>query len=151
MSTGGFGTSNPLDQGTAAEGSSASLNSGPVRTTTADELIVGFGTSSNTATFTAGAGFGNLIQHGIGRIASQDRVVSSTGAYSSTMTISPSLGWASMVVTFKASSSGPDTTPPVISNVQPSNVGQTTATISWLTNELSDSQVEFVSQCPGSA
>ena len=37
---------------------------------------------------------------------------------------------------------GPDTTPPVISNVQAS-VTDTTATISWTTNEVADSQVAY--------
>jgi glucose/arabinose dehydrogenase len=37
----------------------------------------------------------------------------------------------------------PDTTPPVISAVTASNVGTTTATISWMTNEASDTQVEY--------
>lgn len=36
-----------------------------------------------------------------------------------------------------------DTTPPVISNVQVSNLTQTGATISWTTNELSDTRVEY--------
>jgi hypothetical protein len=37
----------------------------------------------------------------------------------------------------------PDVTPPVISAVAASNVADTTATISWTTNESSDSQVEY--------
>jgi chitodextrinase len=37
----------------------------------------------------------------------------------------------------------PDTTPPVISNVTAGNIAQTSATITWTTNEPSDSQVEY--------
>ena len=37
----------------------------------------------------------------------------------------------------------PDTTPPVISNVSASNITATGATISWTTNEASDTQVEY--------
>lgn len=37
----------------------------------------------------------------------------------------------------------PDTTAPVISNVQTSAIGGTSATVSWATNEPSDSQVEY--------
>ena len=147
----GFGTANPLGQSSAAEGSSSSLNSGSVTTTTSTALLVGFGTSSNQTTFSAGSGFGNLIENGIGRIASQDRIVGSIGTYASTMTISPSFGWGAMVVSFKGSGSGGgDTTPPVISGVQAANVSATTATISWITNEPSDSRVDFVSLCPTS-
>jgi hypothetical protein len=145
----GFGTANPLGSSAAAEGSSPNLNSGSV-TTTSPQLLVGMGTSSNYAMYSAGPGFGNLIQHGVGRIASQDQFVASVGTYSSTMTISPSLGWGAMVVSFNAGATTPDTTPPVISNVQAVNVSATSAGISWVTNEPSDSQVDFVSLCPTS-
>lgn len=144
----GFGTTNPLDQSAAAEGSGANLSSGALTTTATNELLVGFGTSSNQTTFGAGSGFGNLVENGIGRIASQDQIVGSVGSYTSTMTISPAYGWASMLVSFKASGSGADTTPPVISNVQAINVSATSASISWVTNEASDSKVDFVSLCP---
>ena len=43
-------------------------------------------------------------------------------------------------------SSGPppvDTTPPIISNVQVSSIGETTATITWTTNELADSAISY--------
>jgi hypothetical protein len=38
---------------------------------------------------------------------------------------------------------GSDTTPPTISNVATSNVGSSSATVAWSTNEASDSQVEY--------
>lgn len=37
----------------------------------------------------------------------------------------------------------PDTTPPIISNVLTSAIGQTTAIVTWQTNEASDSTVEY--------
>ncbi|MBI1848933.1 MAG: fibronectin type III domain-containing protein [Planctomycetes bacterium] len=37
----------------------------------------------------------------------------------------------------------PDTTPPVISNVTATNIGSTSATITWTTDEASDSVVEY--------
>jgi lysophospholipase L1-like esterase len=37
----------------------------------------------------------------------------------------------------------PDTTPPVISNVASGSIGSSSATITWTTDELSDSQVEY--------
>lgn len=42
----------------------------------------------------------------------------------------------------------PDVTPPIISNVNVLNITQSTADISWQTDELSDSQVEFLGPCP---
>ncbi|HSR89409.1 MAG TPA: hypothetical protein VLK22_03405 [Candidatus Udaeobacter sp.] len=44
--------------------------------------------------------------------------------------------------TFTTSPNPPDTTPPVISNIQVS-AGVTTATIKWDTNELADSQINY--------
>ena len=44
----------------------------------------------------------------------------------------------------------PDTTPPVISNISATNIGQLTADINWTTNEPTDGQVEFLAgPCPG--
>jgi hypothetical protein len=42
-----------------------------------------------------------------------------------------------------------DTTPPIISNIQVSGIGQTSATVTWDTDEMSDTQVEYgTSPCP---
>jgi hypothetical protein len=42
-----------------------------------------------------------------------------------------------------------DTTPPVISNIQVTNIQNTSVTITWTTNELSNSQVEYgLNPCP---
>lgn len=46
-------------------------------------------------------------------------------------------------ISFTPRYGGSDTTPPVITNVTSANVTQTTATITWATNEASDSQVEY--------
>jgi len=43
----------------------------------------------------------------------------------------------------EGSGGGPDTTPPVISNVTAENLTTTSATISWQTDEAADSQVEY--------
>ena len=45
--------------------------------------------------------------------------------------------------TINATTSGPDTQPPVISQVASGNIAATTATITWNTDEASDSQVEY--------
>ncbi|MFA5313416.1 MAG: LamG-like jellyroll fold domain-containing protein, partial [Methanomassiliicoccales archaeon] len=42
-----------------------------------------------------------------------------------------------------------DTTPPVISNITTDNITQNSSIIKWVTNEQSDSQVEFLGSCPG--
>lgn len=43
----------------------------------------------------------------------------------------------------KTVSSTPDTTPPIISAIQSTGVGNTSATITWTTNEASNSQIEY--------
>jgi hypothetical protein len=45
--------------------------------------------------------------------------------------------------TFTTTAGGTDTTPPVISDVWSSSISATGATITWVTNESSDSQVEY--------
>lgn len=61
-------------------------------------------------------------------------------------------GWG-RVDAYKAAGIGivPDTTPPVISNVQVSNVKDTSATITWTTNEPSDSLVRYGTTVPPSS
>ena len=52
-------------------------------------------------------------------------------------------GTVSQLSTWVATSSGPDTTPPVISAVAASGISDTSATITWTTDENSDSVVEY--------
>jgi hypothetical protein len=44
---------------------------------------------------------------------------------------------------FTLTTSAPDTTPPTITNVQPSSIGSSGATITWTTDEVADSQIDF--------
>lgn len=79
----------------------------------------------------------------------------STGAYTIPLTVSGlSVGTHSLVVKATdaqgliGSSSSvnftiPDSTPPVISNIASGSITQTSATVTWTTNENSDSQVEY--------
>jgi hypothetical protein len=94
----GISTANPVDATAAASGSSASLNSGNVTTTSPNDLLFGAGVSDDMVT-AAGAGFaprdmtyGNITE---------DEVASSTGSYSATATHRGNT-WAMQVVAFRA-------------------------------------------------
>ena len=52
-------------------------------------------------------------------------------------------GTAAQLSTWVATAAGPDTTPPVISDITSSGISDTSATITWTTDENSDSVVEY--------
>ena len=64
------------------------------------------------------------------------------GQYTFELTASTSHGQNTKSVTFTYNGGG-DTTPPAISNVSAGNITSSGATITWTTNENSDSQVEY--------
>jgi phosphodiesterase/alkaline phosphatase D-like protein len=78
-------------------------------------------------------------------IASKQLVTVETGWTSgcSTVTVSSSNGWDTNFDDFVHDQAGADTTAPTISGVQATGVTSTAATISWTTNEASDTQVEY--------
>lgn len=67
------------------------------------------------------------------------------GAASVTMnwTLSVSKDWALVSASIKPVPSVPDTTAPVISNVNAGSITSSSATITWTTDEISNSQVEY--------
>ena len=68
----------------------------------------------------------------------------STGSYNATITISaPGITNSPQTVPVRLVISAPDTTPPVINNVAVSNISASSATITWKTDEMSDSKVEY--------
>jgi len=60
-----------------------------------------------------------------------------------TVTVTSSNGWDTNFDTLIHDAGTPDTAPPNISALQATNVSSNSATISWTTNEASDSQVEY--------
>ncbi len=65
------------------------------------------------------------------------------GNYSLSMGYTDSTGDHNAAISFIVNNSVPDTTAPVISAVSAANITSTGATISWTTDEASDSQVEY--------
>ncbi len=94
----GISAVNPVDVSTSASGSSSTLNSGAILTTSANDLIFGAGVSDNFVT-AAGSGFvardlafGNITE---------DRVAGTVGSYSATATHSGS-AWGMQLVAFRS-------------------------------------------------
>ena len=112
----GSSTSSPLDAKAAAIGSGMTANSGPVTTTSPNELIFGAGTTATWFT-AAGSGFVNRMIDTFGNIA-EDKTVTSTGSYSATASNSSSL-WIMQVATFAVQ--GTTTPAPTISAISPTS------------------------------
>ena len=99
----GLAAVSPVDVSASASGSSASMSSGAVTTTQANDLLFAAGVSDNTIT-APGVGFTKRLT-GFGNLT-EDRVVTSTGSYAGTATQNGG-AWAMQLVAFRASSGGP--------------------------------------------
>jgi len=94
----GISKTNPVDVTSSAVGTSASLNSGPITTTSPNDLIFGAGVSDDSVTG-GGSGF-SVRDLSYGNIT-EDRVAASTGSYAATATHSGNR-WAMQAVAFRA-------------------------------------------------
>ncbi len=115
----GLATASPVDVSASAAGTSASMSSGAVTTTQANDLLFAAGASDNTVT-TPGTGFTARLT-GFGNLT-EDRVVTTTGSYAGTASQNGST-WVMQLVAFRVASTaiGP---PAKLAFVQgPSNAG----------------------------
>ncbi len=107
----GIAATSPVDGVAAAQGTSTSSSSGPLTTTSANDLLV----AANIVlshTSSAGTGFTSRgITNPDGDIL-EDQIVSVTGTYTATAPIAPSDKWIMQLVAFRAAGSTPDTQPP---------------------------------------
>lgn len=116
----GVATSNSLDVATAAQGTSATPNSGNVTTVTPGDLVIGAVSTANAAIFTAGTGF--TIQEQVPaswtKLIVEDLRQSTAGTISAGASLATSDIWGALVAAFKpASVVGPSD--PSIGNVTP--------------------------------
>ena len=115
----GLATASPVDASASAVGTSASMSSGAVTTTQANDLLFAAGASANTVT-TPGTGFTPRLT-GFGNLT-EDRVVTTTGSYAGTATQNGTT-WVMQLLAFRVASTaiGP---PTKLGFVQgPSNAG----------------------------
>ncbi len=93
----GLATASPVDVSASAAGTSASMSSGAVTTTQANDLLFAAGASDNTVT-TPGTGFTARLT-GFGNLT-EDRVVTTTGSYAGTASQNGST-WVMQLVAFR--------------------------------------------------
>lgn len=136
----GIDSVSPLAGAIGGSGSAAAMNSGSLANVTANSLLFAGGESNNQIT-SAGTGFTARSTYA-GNIT-EDRIVTSMGAYASSATQNGS-AWVLQLAAFKAKVPAPaDTTAPQITAVTSTEVTSSSATVTWTTNEASDSQVEY--------
>ena len=99
----GLANVSPVDVSASAAGSSASMSSGAVTTTQANDLLFAAGASADTVT-TAGTGFTTRLT-GFENLT-EDRVATTTGSYAGTATQNAT-AWAMQLVAFRAASGAP--------------------------------------------
>jgi len=97
---------NAVDVTVAASGTGATVSSGPVSTTNANDLLVGAYFSTNyPGTATPGAGYTARGGSG-GEAFIEDMTVASLGSYSATALSSGASGWTIELIAFRAKSTG---------------------------------------------
>ena len=98
----GVATASPLDASSSAVGTAASMSSGAVNATSANDLLFAAGASANTVT-TPGTGFSARLTS-FGNLT-EDRLASTTGSYAGTATQNGT-AWVMQLVAFRAGHSG---------------------------------------------
>jgi Fibronectin type III domain len=89
----------PFDAASAAIGTGATLNSGPISTSTPNELLVASGDVQHTYTGGAGPGYTQILVSSWNLV--EDAVVTATGSYSATSSTSSGY-WVMQQLAFKA-------------------------------------------------
>jgi YD repeat-containing protein len=124
----GIATSSPLDGGSAAIGTNATINSGSVSTTNATDLLVG-ADYPNAGTGVAGSGFTLRVATSNNSVL-EDQIVTSTGSYAATAPVTGADWWIMQVAAFKAASGGSGA-PSAPTGLSASPVSQTQVNLTW--------------------
>src|SRR2546430_5693190 len=127
----GVATANSYDVSAAAQGTSASPNSGNATTTSNGDLLLGVIATANPATFTNGASFiaeERVPAEPSSKLFVEDRIQTSTGTISASASLGSSDQWGALLASFKA---GAGAAPPSITSLSPtSGMAGTPVTIS---------------------
>ncbi len=99
----GIATSNPLDQATQQDGTTANPSSSNVTTTSGDELVLGV--LQNVQSPTAGSGFTLINNAPQSWLASEYKIQSTAGLTAATWNGTDPAGWTAQVATFRAAGS----------------------------------------------
>ncbi len=144
----GLDTINPLDAKAAAQGSSATSDSGSGTTTSATELIVG-ANLVQTGTTGPGTGFINRMITVPDADILEDQVVTATGSYNATAPLNPAGQWIMQMVTFKAAPT--NTIPPTApSNLTATPVAPNRINLAWTASSSPAGIALYtIERCPG--
>jgi YD repeat-containing protein len=105
----GINTTNPLDTAIAAYGNGATLNSGSLTITAANDLLVAGGYGQHAYTGGAGAGYTEVLTSEWELV--EDAIVATVGSYSATSSDNSGY-WVMQMVAFRIAGNSNDTTPP---------------------------------------
>jgi chitodextrinase len=139
---------NPLDAATNAAGSGTAMNSGPITTTNANDLLFAGGGSLGTMNAFANPWTGRLNTSG-NRTA--DRNVTATGSYSASANHTGG-AWVMQLAAFKADA-GTDTTPPSTpANLTATATAPSQINLSWSASTDNVGVTGYqVERCPGAS
>jgi YD repeat-containing protein len=124
----GVDTTNPFEAGVAATGNGVTMNSGPLTTSNANDLLVAGNTAQFFTELTGDPGYaGRVITPPTGRLL-QDRIATAAGPYNATAMQDPSGGWIMQLAAFKPNDTQPPTTP---TNLSATATSSTQINLSW--------------------
>ena len=147
----GVDPSNPVDlsRGQAISKKTAAVTAPSVTTTGANEMLVaayiGYKNNGSATTWTGPVGMTEIadINNGGARSGSLDNAVQAAAGVSGPKTANASAAQDYGIGALTALRPAPDTTSPVIGGVGTGSVSASGATVSWTTDEPSDSQVDY--------
>src|SRR5208283_564270 len=114
MEYSGIATSGSLDVTAAAQGNSASPNSGNAVTTANGDLLLGVIMTSDAGAYTAGSGYkieGNIPAEPNTKLITEDQIQGSAGTVSASVSLGATDMWAAGLAAFKAADGGAGTGP----------------------------------------
>jgi hypothetical protein len=132
----GVATSGSLDVAAAAEGDSASPNSGNVVTTARGDLLLGVTVTANPATFTAVSSY--AIEQSVPaepktKLIAEDQIQTTAGTASASATLGAADVWGAELAAFKAAAAATTAARPTISPASGSYTSPRTVTMSCST------------------
>ncbi len=144
----GLDINSPLDAFSTATGTAVAMDSGPVSTSNANDLLVGANIVL-TSTAAAGSGFSNRVITSPDGDLAEDKLVTALGSYDATATLSSSGGWIMQAVAFKAAGAAPAPTAP--GSLTATTISSSQINLGWTASTESGGTVNLylIERCSG--